>query len=90
MIYSCSITSLRLGMEGTAPGRLTAIAEALALILRICSMGIPSARPARKYPVKVSPAANSIIHQKVFQLKKIFCSTEKDFFFNWKSLLVHV
>ena len=50
-------TSLRQGIEGTAPARLTAIAEALALICRISGIGIPSVNPARKYPVKVSPAA---------------------------------
>ena len=51
------MTSFRQGMEGTAPGRETAMEEALALIFSAWGMSMPSAKPARKKPVKVSPAA---------------------------------
>ena len=41
-------TSERYGIEGTAPFLETAMEDALALILRISGIGIPSIRPVKK------------------------------------------
>ena len=51
------MTSSRYGIDPTAPGLVTAIDDALALILSISGISILFMSPARKYPVKVSPAA---------------------------------
>ena len=48
LFRNASMTSERRGMEGTAPGRVTAMDEALALMRRVSGMDMPSERPARK------------------------------------------
>ena len=57
IFYNKFITSSKYGIEGIAPGRETAIDEALAAIRIASSLQYPRIIAARKYPVNVSPAA---------------------------------
>lgn len=57
MVPLAASTSAMVGMEGAAPGRDTARAEAREAFSRQRGMSSPLAREARKKPVKVSPAA---------------------------------
>ena len=52
-----SSTSFFRGMDAVAPGRETAMADALAASSSPSCTGIPSIIEEIKYPVKVSPAA---------------------------------
>ena len=55
-VKACLISS-RVGMEGPAPFLLTAIADAIAAVLRDSSTLFPLIMLPMKKPVKVSPAA---------------------------------
>lgn len=56
-LFKNKVTSSFNGIDGTAPSRVTAIAAAFAANSRDRGTSMFSLMHARKYPVKVSPAA---------------------------------